>query len=46
LGYVERDAYEFGFEKVFEQILAYVGGAPVHVVNAATLKEEAASRAG
>ena len=34
LGYVERDAYEFGFGKVFDQILAYAAGAPVHVVNA------------
>jgi len=34
LGYVERDAYEFGFEKVFEQIRAYAAGSPVHVVNA------------
>ena len=33
LGYVERDAYEFGFAKVFEQILAYAAGAPVQVVN-------------
>lgn len=39
LGYVERDAYEFGFEKVFEQIQAYAAGAPVHVVNAAMLRE-------
>lgn len=33
LGYVERDAYEFGFAKVFEQVLAYAAGAPVQVVN-------------
>jgi D-3-phosphoglycerate dehydrogenase len=33
LGYVERDAYEFGFAMVFEQILAYAAGAPVQVVN-------------
>lgn len=33
LGYVERDAYEFGFGHVFDQILAYAAGAPVHVVN-------------
>jgi D-3-phosphoglycerate dehydrogenase len=45
LGYVERDAYEFGFEKVFEQILAYMAGSPVHVVNAAMLKEAATQRA-
>jgi D-3-phosphoglycerate dehydrogenase len=34
LGYVERDAYEFGFGKVFDQILAYAAGRPEHVVNA------------
>lgn len=34
LGYVERDAYEFGFDKVFDQILAYAAGTPTHVVNA------------
>jgi D-3-phosphoglycerate dehydrogenase len=34
LGYVERDAYEFGFDKVFDQVLAYAAGRPVHVVNA------------
>jgi D-3-phosphoglycerate dehydrogenase len=34
LGYVERDAYEFGFDKVFDQILAYAAGRPDHVVNA------------
>jgi D-3-phosphoglycerate dehydrogenase len=33
LGYVERDAYEFGFDKVFDQVLAYAAGRPVHVVN-------------
>jgi D-3-phosphoglycerate dehydrogenase len=33
LGYVERDAYEFGFGNVFDQILAFAVGAPVHVVN-------------
>jgi D-3-phosphoglycerate dehydrogenase len=33
LGYVERDAYEFGFGNVFDQILAFAAGAPVHVVN-------------
>ena len=34
LGYVERDAYEFGFSKVFDQILAYAAGRPEHIVNA------------
>ncbi|MET0964532.1 MAG: D-2-hydroxyacid dehydrogenase family protein [Noviherbaspirillum sp.] len=39
LGYVERDAYEFGFGKVFEQVLAYAGGAPVQVVNPEVLAQ-------
>nr|WP_314623127.1 D-2-hydroxyacid dehydrogenase family protein [uncultured Noviherbaspirillum sp.] len=34
LGYVERDAYEFGFSKVFDQVLAYAAGRPTHIVNA------------
>ena len=37
LGYVERDAYEFGFGHVFEQVAAYAAGAPVNVVNADVL---------
>jgi D-3-phosphoglycerate dehydrogenase len=32
LGYVERDAYEFGFGKVFDQVLAYAAGRPEHLV--------------
>jgi D-3-phosphoglycerate dehydrogenase len=38
LGYVERDAYEFGFGHVFDQILAYAAGAPTHVVNPEVLR--------
>jgi D-3-phosphoglycerate dehydrogenase len=33
LGYVERDSYEFGFGKAFDQVIAFTNGAPVHVVN-------------
>lgn len=33
LGYVERDAYEFGFSHVVEQILAFGNRAPINVVN-------------
>lgn len=33
LGYVERDAYEFGFGHVVSQILAFMDGAPINVVN-------------
>jgi D-3-phosphoglycerate dehydrogenase len=33
LGYVERDAYESQFSEIFDQILAYLAGKPVNVVN-------------
>jgi D-3-phosphoglycerate dehydrogenase / 2-oxoglutarate reductase len=33
LGYVERGAYEQQFSDIFEQILAYHSGKPIHVVN-------------
>ncbi len=38
LGYVERDAYEAQFAGIFEQILAYQSGAPIHVVNPEALR--------
>jgi D-3-phosphoglycerate dehydrogenase len=37
LGYVERDAYEFGFGHAFDQILAFAAGSPTHVVNPESL---------
>ena len=37
LGYVERDSLEAQFEAIFEQILAYVRGTPINVVNPAVL---------
>jgi D-3-phosphoglycerate dehydrogenase len=33
LGYVTRDEYELQFTDIFEQILAYRHGRPIHVVN-------------
>lgn len=33
LGYVERDAYESQFSEIFDQILAYLAGKPINVVN-------------
>lgn len=38
LGYVERGAYEQQFGDIFEQILAYHAGRPIHVVNPSALK--------
>jgi D-3-phosphoglycerate dehydrogenase len=37
IGYVERDAYEAQFSGAFDQILAYLDGKPVNVVNPAAL---------
>src|SRR5271154_3889770 len=33
IGYVSRDEYEIQFTDIFDQILAYAGGAPINVVN-------------
>ena len=33
LGYVERDSYESQFSEIFDQILAYLAGKPINVVN-------------
>jgi D-3-phosphoglycerate dehydrogenase len=37
IGYVTRDEYELQFAEIFDQILAYVAGSPIHVVNPAAL---------
>jgi D-3-phosphoglycerate dehydrogenase len=37
IGYVTRDEYELQFADIFDQILAYLAGTPVHVVNPAAL---------
>jgi D-3-phosphoglycerate dehydrogenase len=33
IGYVSVDEYEIQFADIFDQILAYVAGTPIHVVN-------------
>ena len=33
IGYVTRDEYELQFTDIFDQILAYQAGSPIHVVN-------------
>jgi D-3-phosphoglycerate dehydrogenase len=33
IGYVTRDEYELQFSDIFDQILAYAAGTPIHVVN-------------
>jgi D-3-phosphoglycerate dehydrogenase len=33
VGYVTREEYELQFSEIFDQILAYAAGAPIHVVN-------------
>ena len=38
IGYVERDAYEYGFGNAFDQILAYAAGRPINVVNPEALR--------
>jgi D-3-phosphoglycerate dehydrogenase len=38
IGYVSRDEYEIQFTDIFDQIVAYAGGAPTHVVNPAALQ--------
>jgi len=38
LGYVERDGYERIFGKAFEQILAFVAGKPINMINPDALK--------
>ena len=37
IGYVTRDEYEVQFSDIFDQILAYADGKPIHVVNPAVL---------
>jgi D-3-phosphoglycerate dehydrogenase len=38
LGYVTREEYELQFSDIFDQIVAYVAGNPIHVVNPNVLK--------
>jgi len=36
IGYVTRDEYELQFSDIFDQIVAYAAGKPIHVVNPTT----------
>lgn len=38
IGYVSRDEYEIQFADIFDQIVAYSNGAPIHVVNPEVLQ--------
>jgi D-3-phosphoglycerate dehydrogenase len=38
IGYVTRDEYELQFSDIFDQIVAWVAGAPIHVVNPEVLR--------
>ena len=40
IGYVTREEYEAQFSQVYDQILAFAAGAPVHVVNPKALSSE------
>jgi len=44
IGYVSRDEYEIQFADIFDQIVAYARGAPIHVVNPDVLKSAALRR--
>ncbi|MCH3719261.1 hypothetical protein LZB68_09280, partial [Campylobacter lari] len=37
IGYVTEDEYETQFSDVFDQIVAYAAGKPIHVINPAVL---------
>jgi D-3-phosphoglycerate dehydrogenase len=37
IGYVTRDEYDLQFSDIFEQVLAYAAGTPIHVVNPESL---------
>ena len=39
VGYVTRDEYEIQFADIFDQINAYCGGHPIHVVNPEVLRQ-------
>jgi D-3-phosphoglycerate dehydrogenase len=38
LGYVERDGYESQFSSSFDQIIAYLAGKPINVINPEALE--------
>ena len=38
IGYVTRDEYEIHFSDIFDQIVAYVAGTPINIVNPEVLE--------
>ena len=44
IGYVSRDEYEIQFADIFDQIVAFAGGAPINVVNPDVLRGAALRR--
>jgi D-3-phosphoglycerate dehydrogenase / 2-oxoglutarate reductase len=38
IGYVTREEYDLQFSDIFDQILAYAAGSPIHVVNPESLR--------
>jgi D-3-phosphoglycerate dehydrogenase len=38
IGYVTREEYEIQFSEIFDQIVAYASGTPIHVVNPKVLE--------
>jgi D-3-phosphoglycerate dehydrogenase len=45
IGYVSRDEYEIQFADIFDQVLAWAAGAPIHVVNPQVLASGGGQRA-
>jgi len=41
IGYVSRDEYELQFSDIFDQVVAFAAGAPIHVVNPESLSNPA-----
>jgi D-3-phosphoglycerate dehydrogenase len=37
IGYVTRDEYDLQFSDIFDQVVAYAAGAPIHVMNPESL---------
>jgi D-3-phosphoglycerate dehydrogenase len=44
IGYATREEYELQFAEIFDQILAWLGGTPINVVNPAVLESPALRR--
>jgi D-3-phosphoglycerate dehydrogenase len=44
IGYVTREEYDLQFSDIFDQVLAYASGAPIHVVNPESLAAAGGAR--